>query len=103
MSERISLQALGRHLLRECDELQAHSAPQNRAASFKIREIEITLPMAAADGALPTIAIGEPEPLLLTEALQQLKRLDTKAEVNAAEVENHPAESIRQFKLRLRF
>ena len=104
MSERISLQLLGRHLLRECEKLTTASKLRTRIASVNVKEIEITLPIAVADNSSPPIiAIGEREPLLLTEALQQLNHLDTKATVSATKVANRPTESISQFKLRLRF
>ena len=104
MSERISLQLLGRHLLRECEKLTTAGTLRTRMAFVNVKEIEITLPIAAADNSSSQIiAIGEREPLLLTEALQQLQRLDMRAAVSAKAVGDRPAESISQFKLRLRF
>ena len=104
MSQSISLQTLGVHLLRDCEKLRACSALSTRTATINVKEIIITLPVAAADKPLPQIiAIGEREPLLFSEALKQLEHIKDRAIISAGELQKIPAESVSQLKLRLRF
>ncbi len=104
MSQSISLQSLGVHLLRDCEKLRACGSLNSRTATIQVKEITITLPVVAADKPLPqTIAIGKQEGLLFAEALQQLAQIKDRALISAAEIDKIPAESISQLKLRLRF
>ena len=104
MSESISLKSLGVHLIREAEKLNSAAALHRRGVSVAVKEIEITLPIAAVDQVAPQpVVMGEREPMFIVEAVKQLEAIEARAIIGAEALQKAPVESRTQFKLRIRF